>query len=72
MPIRNKGELVEAVAKASRLLQEIHEYCGPVRKPEAKVKFPRGLIRSAGHYRALRPGYMNSGSPLAALTFHVP
>ena len=58
--IDSDDELNKAVARASELLQEIHNYCrdaghpwGDV--PKAKIRFPRGFIRPASGQRARIP-----------------
>ncbi|WP_186318022.1 hypothetical protein [Marinobacter maritimus] len=56
MPISNDEELKAAVAQAGDLLQEIHNYCAQNNRPrsemhEAKVRFPRGFIRTADMQR---------------------
>ena len=47
MTINNTEELKIAVAEAGRLLQEIQDYCGSNEDSNAKVRFPRGYIRTA-------------------------
>ena len=60
MTISNDHELREAATEASRLIQEIHDYCRTNGKtiaevPDAQVRFPRGFIRSAGYQRSRFP-----------------
>lgn len=60
MPIRNDRELQEAAEQASALIQEIHDYCAATRRtiadvPEARVRFPRGFIRTATYQRSRFP-----------------
>ncbi|NBB81473.1 MAG: hypothetical protein GVY36_18870 [Verrucomicrobia bacterium] len=62
--IQSEEELNEAVEKASELLQDIHEYCGSENRkwaeyPEAKIRFPRGFIRTADTHRRRIP-FVNS------------
>lgn len=52
MPIINDTELKEAVAKAGDLLQQIQDYCGRTSKESAKVRFPRGFLRTAIEQRS--------------------
>ncbi len=64
MPIANQQELQDAVERAGELLQEIHNYCARrdstwIEVPEAKVRFPRGFIRTADHQRA-RIGFVRN------------
>lgn len=58
MPITNDGELALAVQRASRLVQEIHDYTQREQRDDAKINFPRGLIRTADFYRNQCPGYL--------------
>lgn len=58
MALNNDQELVAAVSSAGDLLQIIHNYTQRVEREDAKVRFPRGLIKTANEYRALLPGYL--------------
>jgi hypothetical protein len=58
MALKSDAELAEAVAKASDLLQDIHEYCQRKLREDSKVKFPRGLIGTADSYRKRCPDYL--------------
>lgn len=58
MPIESDEELSRAAAEASRLLQEIQDYIGFEPRPDAQVRFPRGVISTASHYRSHLPGYL--------------
>jgi hypothetical protein len=60
MAINSDGQLVAAVAKASDLLQSIHEFCQRQLREDAKVKFPRGLIGTANSYRQRCPDYLSA------------
>ena len=51
MAITNDQELRAAARKAGDLLQEIQDYCGREIKEEAKVRFPRGYLRTASSQR---------------------
>ena len=51
MPITNDTELETAVYKAGDLLQQIQDYCGRPYKASAKVRFPRGYLRTASEQR---------------------
>ena len=51
MPIETDEELAVAVKKAGLLLQEIQDYCGRENRPDAKVRFPRGYLRTASEQR---------------------
>ncbi len=51
MPITNDKELEVAVTEAGDLLQQIQDYCGRTYKASAKVRFPRGFLRTAGEQR---------------------
>lgn len=60
MPITNDRELQQAADRASSLIQEIHDYCSSTRRtiadvPQARVRFPRGFIRTAGYQRTRFP-----------------
>jgi len=60
MPITNNQELQQAANQASALIQEIHDYCAATNRtivdiPEAKVRFPRGFIRTASYQRTRFP-----------------
>jgi hypothetical protein len=51
--IESKEDLVAAVVEAGRLLQEISDFVAknPKLEKSAQVRFPRGFIRSAEHFR---------------------
>lgn len=51
MSITNDKELEKAVNQAGDLLQQIQDYCGRTYKASAKVRFPRGFLRTAGEQR---------------------
>ncbi|WP_199532930.1 hypothetical protein [Thiopseudomonas alkaliphila] len=51
MEIENEAQLEEAVEKASELLQAIQDYCGRDNIKKAKIRFPRGYIRTASVQR---------------------
>ncbi|MGI9302686.1 MAG: hypothetical protein ACR2RB_08270 [Gammaproteobacteria bacterium] len=51
MTIRNDAELEAAVTQASRLLQEIQDYVGRDQTPKARVRFPRGYLRTTAQAR---------------------
>ena len=51
MTIETDEELAAAVKKAGLLLQEIQDYCGRENRPDAKVRFPRGYLRTASEQR---------------------
>lgn len=51
MPVKDDTELELAVYKAGDLLQQIQDYCGRTYKASAKVRFPRGFLRTAGEQR---------------------
>lgn len=60
MAIESEEELRQAVNQASNLLQDIHGYCAEngltlADVPEAKVRFPRGFIRTANFQRTRFP-----------------
>jgi hypothetical protein len=58
MAIANDAELGAAVAQASSLVQEIHDYCGRQLRMDAKINFPRGMIGTANSYRERCPAYL--------------
>jgi hypothetical protein len=58
MTIGDEQELAKAVAQASRLIQDIQDYCGRKLREESKINFPRGLIGTANSYRGRCPGYL--------------
>ena len=51
MPITNDTELEDTGCQAGDLLQQIQDYCGRTYKASAKVRFPRGFLRTAGEQR---------------------
>lgn len=51
--ISNDVELHEAVGEANALLQAITDYVGRVPRDDAKLRFPRGYIRTAHRCRQL-------------------
>jgi hypothetical protein len=60
MPIANDQELQEAAARAGALLQEIQDYCALQNQrwnavPAARVRFPRGFLRTAEEQRSRLP-----------------
>jgi len=60
MPITNDYELQQAANQASALIQEIHDYCSASNRTiadvsQAKVRFPRGFIRTATYQRSRFP-----------------
>jgi hypothetical protein len=59
MAVTNDQELAVAVAQASELIKSIQEYCNRTNREDAKIKFPRGLIRTADTYRARFPAYLD-------------
>jgi hypothetical protein len=65
VPITNDQELQRAADRASALIQEIHDYCSSTRRtiadvPQARVRFPRGFIRTAGYQRTRFPFLSNA------------
>ena len=60
MAINNAQELTTATTQASRLVQEIQDYCGRTLRDESKINFPRGLIGTAASYRGRCPGYLSA------------
>lgn len=60
MPISNDQELATAVSTAGNLLQDIHDYTQRDSRDDAKVRFPRGVMRTANEYRTLLPGYLEA------------
>jgi hypothetical protein len=59
MPINNEQDLARAVAQVDELIESIQNYCGRDNRPDAKVKFPRGVMRSADTYRARFRDYLD-------------
>ena len=57
MAIENDHQLAEAVNEAGALLQEIQDYLGRDLAKSAKVRFPRGYIRTAAQARS-RLGFL--------------
>lgn len=60
MAISNEEELQKAANQASALIQEIHDYCAETNRtitdvPHARVRFPRGFIRTANFQRSRFP-----------------
>jgi len=52
MSITNDTELENAVSQAGDLIQQIQNYCGRTYNPSAKVRFPRGFLRTASEQRS--------------------
>ena len=52
MPIRSSVELAAAVEAVGRNLQEIQDYVAANPADSAKIRFPRGFIRTADHFRS--------------------
>jgi hypothetical protein len=59
MPIRSDEELARAVAQVDELIESIQNYCGRENRGEARIKFPRGVMRTADSYRARMPDYLD-------------
>jgi len=59
MPIKNDTELAIAVASASQHLQDIHDFTQRVDRDDAKVRFPRGVLKTSTEYRAICPSYLD-------------
>lgn len=55
MAIRSDEQLAEAAQLVGRKLQEIQDYLGADSHRDAKVRFPRGYIRTAEHFRSGLP-----------------
>lgn len=55
MEINNDRELAGAVAKADELIQAIQDYTQREYKKDAKIRFPRGFIRTASELRRKTP-----------------
>ena len=49
--IQNEQELLEAVTRVNTDLQAVQDYLGTKTHVDAKVRFPRGFIRSAGLFQ---------------------
>lgn len=64
MPIESDEELRQAIAAAGNLLQEIQDYVGRDFTTPAKVRFPRGYLRTAAQARQrlafLEPSHLRS------------
>jgi hypothetical protein len=59
MPIRNDVELISAMAAAGQHLQDIHDYTQRADRADAKVRFPRGVMKTADEYREVCPSYLD-------------
>lgn len=55
MEIKNDKELTKIVDEVDERLQAIQNYCGIKKNEEAKVRFPRGFIRTAAFHRKKLP-----------------
>ena len=55
MAIANDEQLAAAVVEAGSLLQEIQDYVGRDFTTSAKVRFPRGFLRTAEQARVRLP-----------------
>lgn len=53
--INNDSDLAKAVLQVDELLQSIQDYCGRENRADAKVRFPRGFIRTASDQRERIP-----------------
>lgn len=51
MAIETDEELAIAVKKAGVLLQDIQDFCGRKNRSDAKIRFPRGYLRTASEQR---------------------
>ena len=51
MEIKSQKDLISSVEKVSDLLQAINQYCGRKAVPEAKIRFPRGFLRTCDEIR---------------------
>jgi hypothetical protein len=58
LPIENDADLVAAVERASRLIQDIQDYTKRTLRNDALINFPRGVLRTAEHYRTRCPDYL--------------
>ena len=58
MPIQNEQELADAAERAGVLLQEIQDYVQDRSSATARVRFPRGVVRTATYFRSAFPEYM--------------
>lgn len=59
MSISNDEELTRAVAQVDELIEAIQTYCGRENRTNAKIKFPRGVMRTAETYRVRLPDYLD-------------
>jgi len=50
--IEDDDQLREAVATANEQIQEIQDYLGQANHAEGKLRFPRGFLRTASHFRS--------------------
>jgi hypothetical protein len=55
VPIEGEDQLRSATSSAGQLLQEIQNFLGQNTTDAARVRFPRGFIRTAAHHRANLP-----------------
>ncbi len=51
MPINNISELIKSVEIASDILQDIQDFCRKEVVLEAKIRFPRGFLRTCENIR---------------------
>jgi hypothetical protein len=72
MKITNNQELAAAVSEASEIHQAIQDYCSRTNREDAKIKFPRGLIRTADTYRERFPSYLDRDKVSMLLLVYVP
>ena len=52
MAIRTDEELTTAVASIGARIQEVQDYLGQDAHGQGKIRFPRGYIRTADHFRS--------------------
>ncbi|MGA7451607.1 MAG: hypothetical protein WBW73_10125 [Rhodoplanes sp.] len=58
MPVSDEIGLAAAVAVAGEHLQDIHNFTQREIRDDARVRFPRGIMREAQHYRQLCPDHL--------------
>ncbi len=68
MTITKDTELATAVSEAGVLLQKIQDYCGRSKTDLAKVRFPRGYLRTADNHRG-KLSFINNGNLKSNLAY---
>lgn len=50
--IESDADLVRVVAQINEQIQEVHDYLGDCNHEDARIRFPRGYLRTCAHHRS--------------------